>query len=947
MNTVENPSPDLTTDQPFGEETQDNIPPPKPEITGFDPGTRPLLREPSLYLSIAVAFVVSLVSLSKTPTVFWLSFISMAVLCVVFHVVAERVVFKSKKEFREFAAPFEGIFVVTFGAILPGLGLLSYSVYALSSAAPKSILEEMAKVALLLVVPVFNFAVWSAVRKGYLIRPRLIGLMNGLALGLSLSWTVIWIKTVLVHDGLSCKFGWMLLLCLSPFLLFAATCLGLDLWKKTQPNIRRITTAFSILGAVLSFLFIFTPMVRAFSLQSLVHDAKYGSPSEQSRAIFMLRTTATPEDLRPSKHPVNGFMLSELLIPDRGLDNGYAEDRKAYFKITGAPYSAETETQEQSQYSSDVGSKIPGLALSQSRLSGNINPSTLSGAVDWTLTFHNSTTETQEACGEMELPKGAVVSRATLWINGEPREAAFATTEKVRDAYVSTTSRKRDPLLVTMSEPGKVLIQCSPVPAKGGNMKIRLGIKIPLETTDGKTCSMQLPKLLATNFAVPKRHRISLVSQDKPLSGMENMAVTKAKDGYLLDGIMKTSQIKPIAPLVLERNAQFTDFATSDWYSHDQRSVLSQLREVPIVSPKRLYVVIDGSGALKDQASQIVEALSVIPSSLKPTVYFVAEDSSSDSSTQASISPITPDQAKKAITADKFVGGQDNEATLQEVLETAAEQSSSAVLWIHGPQPTSRDLPSNTILDLVHKVRLFDMQVHSGPVSTLQALHTADASKMLSTVTVANSSVVQGVKELVAGWEKGTKQFLVRRSLSSKKPDAPSVADRALSAQVTCLWANEEVTRLLANGMEQQARALAAKYRLVTPVTGAVVLDTANSYAEWQLDPGAYKATPASTTYSGGGGLVGAPVDPRFGQSNEVGMLADYGYDTARDVSRVVTALSVIVALFVAIFFLRSRKEITGGAIAKAIGLVFLVPTIVHVLGTFMINNFGGLGGGL
>ena len=26
-------------------------------------------------------------------------------------------------------------------------------------------------------------------------------------------------------------------------------------------------------------------------------------------------------------------------------------------------------------------------------------------------------------------------------------------------------------------------------------------------------------------------------------------------------------------------------------------------------------------------------------------------------------------------------------------------------------------------------------------------------------------------------------------------------------------------------------------------------------------------------------GLVGAPVDPRYGQSNEVGQLADYGYD--------------------------------------------------------------------
>src|SRR6185369_7435259 len=41
-------------------------------------------------------------------------------------------------------------------------------------------------------------------------------------------------------------------------------------------------------------------------------------------------------------------------------------------------------------------------------------------------------------------------------------------------------------------------------------------------------------------------------------------------------------------------------------------------------------------------------------------------------------------------------------------------------------------------------------------------------------------------------------------------------------------------------------------------------------------------------------GLVGAPVDPRYGQSNEVGQMADFGYDTARDISRVVTALSTV-----------------------------------------------------
>jgi hypothetical protein len=96
-------------------------------------------------------------------------------------------------------------------------------------------------------------------------------------------------------------------------------------------------------------------------------------------------------------------------------------------------------------------------------------------------------------------------------------------------------------------------------------------------------------------------------------------------------------------------------------------------------------------------------------------------------------------------------------------------------------------------------------------------------------------------------------------------------------------------------------------------------------------------------------GLVGAPVDPRFGQSNEVGQLADYGYDTARDISRVVTALSTVPAS------LAGMKVAFGGRdggdsamnVAKGLGIGFGGPTAVHLIGTFAINNFGGLGGGL
>ncbi|MBY0357760.1 MAG: hypothetical protein K2W82_07145 [Candidatus Obscuribacterales bacterium] len=96
-------------------------------------------------------------------------------------------------------------------------------------------------------------------------------------------------------------------------------------------------------------------------------------------------------------------------------------------------------------------------------------------------------------------------------------------------------------------------------------------------------------------------------------------------------------------------------------------------------------------------------------------------------------------------------------------------------------------------------------------------------------------------------------------------------------------------------------------------------------------------------------GLVGAPVDPRFGQSNEVGQLADYGYDNARDISRVVTALSTIPSSLAGMKIAFGQRD--GGEsamnVAKGLGVGFGGPTAVHLIGTFAINNFGGLGGGL
>ena len=982
MNTLDTSSLDHNCDQAEQTITQQ-------KISGFEGGNRHLLKEPSLYLSIAIIGVATIVCLNKTPVAAAISFFVLSIVAIIFHIMAERRLFRAKKEFDVFAAPFEGLFVVTFGSILPGLGLLAYGIHSLCTAASTNVAQEVAKLALLVIVPLFNFGVWSALRRRYLVRPRLAGVMNGFALGLSACWTVIWMKSAfLPHAGTSCKLGWMLLLSTSPFLLFAASCLAMDLWHKTETNIKRITTTFSAMGIVLSFLFVFTPMVRGLYVQSQIDAARSSSPTKKAEAISTLRSVATEEDLRPWKFPVGGFALGELLIPNRGLMVTNDIDRDLFFKLTGNSFFDFDKNKKNAPSASIpqnpvVGGVVQGLALAKSQISGNIDASTFSSSIDWTLTFHNSTTVSQESRCEMSLPKGAVVSRATLWIDGEPKEGAFDSSVKVREAYEDVVGQRRDPLLVTMSSPDHILIQSFPVPI-AGEQKIRIGFKVPLETNDGKTCCLELPKLLSSNFDQPKRHRVTLFSHDKPVKNLVGLTVTEKGDGYELSGIVKTlEKQKSVGTVIVQRSSSFTEFAAPDWFSKIPRYIVAKLQNVSTPATKQVFVVLDGSASLKQHAAQIKEAIESIPTQFNPSVFIAGESTTdnvsdqslsqeqseeqSDGSPETSrrrndIAAISVKEAIEGLNADSFVGGQDNYPTLREALETAAEQPNSAVLWIHGPQPLALTTAQTKALDLVHKVVLADLQVEPGQNIQLLRLQKEDVSNLLTfenvdfensgtnakSNTAKDKSIVGQVKELASKWAKGTKRLALVKSYSLNRPKANIVTDANASAQVTCLWARDEAARLMSISEGHQAKLIGTKYRIVTPLTGAVILQSVEEYKRAGLDPGQYKDVQAPLSPAlGGPGLVGAPVDPRYGQSNEIGQLADFGYDTARDIVRLLTAISFVLSLFVALNYLKGREKITNKVIWKAAAMLLLVPICIHVGGTFFINSFGGLGGGL
>ena len=143
------------------------------------------------------------------------------------------------------------------------------------------------------------------------------------------------------------------------------------------------------------------------------------------------------------------------------------------------------------------------------------------------------------------LPSGGVVSRLTLWIDGEPHEAAFAARKKVRQAYNNVVSQRRDPVLVTTCGPDRVLVQCFPVPI-GGEMKIRLGITAPLilETRDEGV--LLPPRFLEHNFSIPEhvKHSIWIESSGMLNSTSPNLSLEHPENGiYAIRGQISNSDL--------------------------------------------------------------------------------------------------------------------------------------------------------------------------------------------------------------------------------------------------------------------------------------------------------------------------------------------------------------------------------------------------------------------
>lgn len=731
--------------------------------------------------------------------------------------------------------PKPGIFLLLFGVLLP---VVTLAIELLTHQCAGIFFDPIPTwwhVLLVALVPAANLGAWLAVRRGTSARPRALGHLNAFAIGVALAYALVYAPLVPLAVMALAFMGWGLLP-LAPLLALIAAIVARRKLRRLPdhalpPVWVGITAALGLLALPLA-----QQGLTNYGLKLALGDR----PAQQRIGVQMLRYTGDEDHLLAACYGNSARWPGPLWPSPWRFHAPQEAVQQVFYRVTGETYNARpaptfvsiNRESGRGMWNFDptlggtqVADKVAGLSLTDSRLEGRVETNAGTSYVEWTMVFKNVAANASEARAQIELPPGGAVSRLTLWINGEPREAAFGGRNQVRAAYQEiAVVQRRDPVLVTTSGPDRVLMQCFPVPPNGGEMKVRIGITAPIRMVDEREGRVVLPRLLEVNFTQPKElhHEIAL-SGDQPLSeqGKEWREPVSLK--------LREGQIR-------ERTALHTRRTTAGevWADDplDPQMVIRQtVRRATVAAPRRIVFVIDGSKAIGASLKGIAAAIETLPPTQDFTIYYAGDE-------VAALPAKTEPRAAARWLRDHWpIGGRDNLPALVRAWDDAAAVSDSAVVWIHGPQPVvlAELDPLLTRFDQAKAPPAFyDLAVSPG---TNRLLEQAANFRQVKAVNFGGKPV-EDLRHLLALWNGTAAEFVAERT---RLPRAEPLAETAKGDRhLARLWGLDEIERLRATtepGNLDRAIKLALALQLVTPVSGAVVLETQQQYDRHGLQP--------------------------------------------------------------------------------------------------------------
>lgn len=748
------------------------------------------------------------------------------------------------------------VFIIFFGILFPffTIGFEAYTHFCAETFFDP--IPTIWHVLLVSLVPIANLVALVALSKGRSDCLSKLGLFNGIAIGTAFFYTMLFLP-LLPLSIIAIVFMGMGFLSLSPILSFIATLMSRRRLKELIPaegDSKIPGLWYGILISIgLLILFEAPTTLTRFGMEIANSDIK----QRRLFGIKMLRAIGDEKTMLKSCYERPGMVTDFVGFLSSLGDQVYPSDaRKIYYQVTGVPFNsvppprlsgqgrfnpAEEWAFDEGIGGETVSGKVKGLSLVSSRMDGSIDPDAALSYLEWTMVFNNTSRRQREARALVLLPPGGVVSRLTLWVDSEEREAAFAARKKVRGAYQKVVRKQRDPVLVTTNGSDRVLVQCFPVPVNG-EMKIRFGITAPLHLETLEDARMFLPCFIERNFDVPDSttHHIWIESKH-PISGQDKLISEENPETglYAVRGAIG-NQLLPENRTLIQVNRSQSGVASwaPDHMSEGDRIVTQSIAENEPHAPDRVVFVIDGSIGIKGSISEIAKVLKRFPGTIEAGVIIASDNFVELTNSVKLIDSDGLSAIADQLMKTKFEGGCDNVPALSKAWEFASKAQNSAIVWIHGVQPVI--LSSTAGLEQKWERRpgnpkLYDLQITTGPNKIIDAL---DDLQIIKTVH-RTGTLAEDLEKLFALWRGARNQFTFIRENVLRDRAGDLRPEMQTSSHLTRLWAYDEIIRLISSKKNSASEALttAVNYQLVTPISGAVVLENQEQYDDAGLKP--------------------------------------------------------------------------------------------------------------
>jgi len=727
-----------------------------------------------------------------------------------------------------------GPVALLFGTGLPAIAILIELLSGWCAAVFFDPMPSFAHLLLISTVPIINLLIWMMLRSGA-VAPKWLAVAAGASIAVSATYALLFLPILPIAVVAIVFFGVGLL----PFGPAIATLLAIR-WVRRIETWEAPAGRWITLGAGTGVLLLTAADLPATAVHlSLSRYA--GSTTDRDSAVGLMRAVGNRDMLLRIAHGDDARATGLVSwLASSWRDGGWGrtradsgDARELYYRVTGEAFNARplptgglAARHNWFRFDEDlggeqVGARVEGLSLASSRIDATAATADNLAYTEWTVEIANAAEVQNEARFTLAMPEGAVASRATLWVNGEPREASVAGRAETRAAYSKVVSERRDPLLVTTAGAGRLLVQAFPI-LPHDRMKLRIGYTAPFAIAADGRRTQALPAIVERNFEIePDSTHSVWIAGDAPVrwaAGTSRLADTPLRGAYrdaallaerprfetmpLTAASLRTGQTDGREPIAVEQRI--------DRVSGDSRS---------------LMLVLDGSAPMAPAGVALKEALDALPARL-PVGLIVA----GDETTTVAPAPWSPQQRARIITAldgAGYRGGQDNLPALTDALARASTDGGN-VLWVHGAQPVDFARSSATLTQLLERgerlPQLIRYQTDPGRAYTVQAAPLFERARMIT----RSADMPADLRAILAGMSGPSWRTDYRR--------VPAVGAPA-SAHLVRLWAARELSD--DGGATGDARKtailLAHRLNLITPVSGAVVLETDKDYRDNDL----------------------------------------------------------------------------------------------------------------